>query len=68
MALKEFAARQGVKQLLPLLGRMSDKNVVRFFWLVKKAAPNEFTKSFIDAVMKQPQTIELLRRAFCRIT
>ena len=66
VALKEFVARQAVKQILPLLGKLSDKNVMRFLWLAKKAAPNEFTKSFIDTAKEQPQTLELLRRALCR--
>ena len=66
MALKEFAAKQVAKQMLPLVGRMSDKDLGRLLWLSRKLAPTEYTKSFIDTLdrMRQEQhpTIELIRR------
>jgi MoaA/NifB/PqqE/SkfB family radical SAM enzyme len=64
--LKEFAAKQVAKQILPLVGRMSDKDLGRLLWLSRKLAPTEYTKSFIDTLdrMRQEQhpTIELIRR------
>ena len=66
MAIKIFLVKQVIKRTLPLLGGMSDKNLGRLLWLVRKLAPTEFTKSFIDAIdrMRQEQhpTIEVIRR------
>ncbi len=66
MAIKEFATRQAVKRILPLLGEVSDKNLGRLLSLARVAAPNEFGKTFIDSINKlrekQDPTIELIRR------
>ncbi|MFC1950058.1 radical SAM protein [Chloroflexota bacterium] len=66
MLLKKFIAKQVVTQLLPRMGRMSDKNLGRFLPLVKILAPNKGTKSFIDTLDKlhkeQHPTLELLKR------
>jgi MoaA/NifB/PqqE/SkfB family radical SAM enzyme len=70
MATKEFIVKQTAKQLLPMVGSMSDKNFGRFLSLAKRVAPNEFTKSFVDALIKlreeQHPVVELLRRTFNR--
>jgi len=66
MAIKEFTAKQVAKQVLPLAGKMSDDDLGRLLWLVRKLAPTEFTKSFIDAIdrMREEQhpIIEVIRR------
>jgi len=66
MAIKEFAAKQVAKQVLPLAGKMSDDDLGRLLWLVRKLAPTEFTKSFINAIdrMREEQhpIIEVIRR------
>jgi len=66
MALKEFAVRQAAKQILPLVGGLSDKNLGRFLSLLKMVAPSGFPKSFIDAAKKHHPIVELLRRVFCQ--
>jgi len=67
MAIKEFAVKQVAKQLLPLVGRMSDDDLGPLLWLSRKLAPTDYTRSFIDTLdrMRQEQhpTIELVRRA-----
>ena len=66
MAIKEFAAKQVAKQLLPMVGRMSDRDLGRLLFLTRKLAPTDFTRSFIDTLdrMREEQhpTIELIRR------
>ena len=66
MAIKEFAVKQVAKQLLPLVGRMSDKDLGKLLLLASKLAPNDFTRSFIDDIdkmrQKQHPTVELIRR------
>ena len=66
MAIKEFAAKQVAKQLLPMVGRMSDRDLGRLLFLTKKLAPTDFTRSFIDTLdrmgQEQHPTIELIRR------
>ncbi|MBA7669990.1 GTP 3',8-cyclase [subsurface metagenome] len=66
MAIKIFLVKQVIKRTLPLFGGMSDKNLGRLLWLVRKLAPTDFTKSFTDAIdrMRQEQhpTIEVIRR------
>ena len=66
MAIKDFVAKQAATQLLPLVGRMSDRDLGRLLFLAKKLAPTGFPKSFIDTLyqMREEQhpTIELLRR------
>ena len=70
MAVKEFVTKQMFKQLLSRVGNMSDENFGRFLWLARRLAPNEFTKSFMGALIKlreeQHSIIELLRRTFNR--
>ena len=72
MAIKEFAVKQVTKQILPLVGKMSDRDLGRLLWLVRKLAPTDFTKSFIDAMnrMRQEQhpTIEVIRRVIQQTT
>ncbi len=72
MAIKEFAVKQVTKQILPLVGKMSDKDLGRLLWLVRKLAPTDFTRSFIDAIdrMRQEQhpTIEVIRRVIQQTT
>ena len=66
MAIKEFAVKQVAKQLLPMVGRMSDKDLGKLLLLASKLAPNDFTRSFIDDIdkmrQKQHPTVELIRR------
>lgn len=66
MAIKEFAAKQAIKRVLPLVGEMSDNNLGKFLSIARRLAPNEFTKSFMDALIKlreeQHPIIETLRR------
>ncbi len=67
MAIKEFAAKQVAKQVLPLVGKMSDKDSGKLLLLAKKLAPNGFTRSFIEAIdgyrQEQHPIVELIRRA-----
>jgi len=66
MAIKEFAAKQAAKQVLPVVGKMSDKDLGQLLWLVRKLAPTDFTRSFMDAIdrmrKEQHPTIEVIRR------
>jgi len=66
MEIKEFAAKQAARQILPLVGRMSDKDLGRLLFLARKLAPTDYTRSFMDNLdrMRQEQhpTIELIRR------
>ena len=66
MAIKEFVAKQAITQILPLVGEMSDKYLGRFLVLARWLAPSEFTKSFMDALIKLREErhpiIELRRR------
>ena len=66
MAIKEFVVKQMVKRTLPLVGEMSGKNLGRFLSMARRLAPNEFAKSFMDALIKLREEkhpiIELLRR------
>lgn len=66
MAMKEFAAKQAAKKVLPLVGRMSDNDLGHLLWLAKKLAPTDFTSSFIDTLdrmrAEQHPTIEAIRR------
>jgi len=70
MAIREFAAKQAVKQILPLVGRMSDRDLERLLLVARKLAPTDYTRSFMDTLdrMRQEQhpTIELIRRAICQ--
>ena len=70
MTTKEFIVKQTAKQLMPLVGSMSDKNFGRSLSLARRIAPNEFTKSVMNAPIKlreeQYPVVELLRRAFNR--
>ena len=67
MAIKEFAAKQAAKQILPLVGGLSDKNLGRFLSLARKITPDEGTRSTFDALNRlrkeQHPIVELLRRA-----
>jgi len=66
MAIKEFAAKQAAKQILPLVGRMSDKDLGRLLFLARKLAPTDFTRSFMDTLNRmseeQHPTMELIKR------
>ena len=67
MAVKEFVAKQAIMQILPVFGNMSDKNVDRFLSVARRVAPTDFTKDFMDTLIKlhkeQHPIITLLRRA-----
>ena len=66
MAIKEFAVKQASKQVIPMLGKMSDKNLGRLFSLGKTLAPTDFTRSFIESMdqlrQKRHPVIETFRR------
>jgi hypothetical protein len=66
MTIKEFAAKQVVKQVLPLAGRMSDRDLRRLLSTTRRVAPNEFTRTMANTLEymheQQPAMIELLRR------
>jgi len=66
MTIKEFAARQALKQLMPVLGKMSDQNFGRALAIGKKLAPNEFARYFLDrlTVMHRENhpTVQMLKR------
>lgn len=66
MKIKQMAAKQATVQLTPLIGKLSDKGLARFFSLAKKLAPNEFTRSFINDIDKmrinQDPIINTIRR------
>jgi len=66
MAIKEFVAKQALLQLLPSMGKMSDRYFGRFLSLGATIAPTEFTKSFMGALKtlheeKHP-IVDMLRR------
>jgi MoaA/NifB/PqqE/SkfB family radical SAM enzyme len=66
VAIKEFTIKQAAGRILPLLSKMSDKDVERLLHLAGKLAPHQFAKSLIDtverAVQEQNSTAELMRR------
>jgi len=66
MAIKEFAAKQAADKILPVVGKMSDKNLGHLLWLARRLAPTDYTKSFLDALdrmrREQHPTIEMIRR------
>ena len=66
MVIKEFAAKQAAKQILPLVGRMSDKDLGRLLFLARKLAPTDFTRSFMDTLNQmseeQHPTMEMIKR------
>jgi len=66
MAIKEFAAKQAADKILPVVGKMSDKNLGHLLWLTRRLAPTDYTKSFLDALdrmrREQHPTIEMIRR------
>ena len=66
MAIKEFAAKQAASKILPLVGRMSDKDLGRLLWLARKLAPTDYTRSFLNSIdqmrKEQHPTIEMVRR------
>jgi len=70
MTTKELVVKQALSTLIPMVGSLSDKNFGRFLILARRLAPNEFTQSFMDALIKlhkeKHPVIELLRRAFDR--
>jgi len=67
MAFKEFAVKQGVKVVSPLVGKLSDRNLGILFWLAKRVAPSSYAKSAItnmDRLRKEHSPIiELARKA-----
>ena len=62
MAIREFT----VRQILPLVSRLSEKNFERVLSLARRTAPDEATKLVIDTINKlrkeQHPMIELLKR------
>jgi MoaA/NifB/PqqE/SkfB family radical SAM enzyme len=66
LAFKEFAARQALKQLMPVLGKMSDQNFGRALALGKKLAPNEFAQYFLETLSRMNRenhpTVQMLKR------
>lgn len=66
MAIKDFAAKQVATQLLPLVGKMSDKDLGRLLKLAQKVAPTDYTKSFIGNIERMNQEqhpiVETVRR------
>jgi len=66
MAIKEFAAKQAADKILPVVSKMSDKNLGHLLWLTRRLAPTDYTKSFLDALdrmrREQHPTIEMIRR------
>lgn len=66
MVIREFAAKQAASKILPLAGRMSDKDLGRLIWLTRRLAPTDYTKSFLDNVdrmrREQHPIVETVRR------
>ncbi len=66
MAIKEFVAKQAANKILPLVGRMSDKDLGRLIWLTRKLAPTDYTRSFLNSIDRMNRerhpTIEMVRR------
>ena len=66
MALKEFTVRQTAKRMLPLVSRMSDKDLEKVLRVAGKFAPTEFSRSILSSLEelchKQHPTIEFFRR------
>jgi len=66
MTIKEFAAKQAADKILPLAGRMSNKDLGLLLWMARRLAPSDYTRSFIDAIekmrQKQHPIIETVRR------
>jgi len=66
MAIKEFVAKQAANKILPLVGRMSDKDLGRLIWLTRKLAPTGYTRSFLNSIDRMNRerhpTIEMVRR------
>jgi hypothetical protein len=66
MSVKEITTRYALTQLLPLLGGMSDGNLLRFISAAKKLAPNDYSRNVMNALTEltaqQHPTVELVRR------
>ena len=67
MATREFVAKQAARQILPLVRRMSDNDLERVLWLIRKMAPTDTTRVISNSLARMRKeehpTIELLRRA-----
>ena len=65
-AIKEFAAKQAASKILPLAGKMSDKDLGLLLWLTRRLAPTDYTRSFLESIeqMNQEQhpIIQMIRR------
>jgi len=72
MAIKEFAAEQAASKILPLVGKMSDKDLGHLLWLTRKLAPTDYTRSFMGTIAQmhrdQHPTIEMIRRMIRQTT
>lgn len=66
MALKEFAAKQAAAQILPMVGKLSDRNLELLWSMFRQLAPTDYTRFFMDRLesmtREQHPTIELIRR------
>jgi len=66
MAIKEFTVRQVAKYLLPLVARMSNKNLGRLLLLARRAAPHKYAKSMIDELItmckERHPNVDMVRR------
>ncbi len=66
ISVKEFAANQAVKQLVPIVSHMFDKDIGRLITVAHKLAPTEFTRSVLESADKmwreQSPNMEVIKR------
>ncbi len=66
MAISDLAVRQAAKRILPVVSRMSDKDLERVLGIAEKLAPNEFARSMARSLQRmcheQHPTIGFFRR------
>ena len=66
MSLREITARQASKRMLPLVSRMSDKDLEKLLGIAAKFAPTEFAGSMVSSLQamcdQQHPMIEFFRR------
>jgi MoaA/NifB/PqqE/SkfB family radical SAM enzyme len=66
MSVRELAVRQAAKRMLPLVSRMSDKDLEKVLSIAAKFTPNEFAGSIISSLQEmcrqQHPSVEFFRR------
>ncbi len=49
MSIRDLTVRQAAKRMLPLVSRMSDKDLEKVLWIAAKFAPTEFAGSMVSS-------------------